>query len=290
VSAARNQVRVIDPEQDRRLRLVSETLARDGMPAALTDILAEGFVARLRRRVYAALDDVLGSGDDVEALAGWQGPPRSLVAALQRASYVREINGVFVMVDAVNEAPEYAKKRWQRQKPETYKRAVARCAKPNVANAKAGTVDDADDDWDFEAELQQEDDMQKEQPGLFGDAAVQPGEKHVGTPGFDEAKKCWHEAYLAVNKVSYPWNDRRWTRELVALLELAGDVHRLKRVFAVYLADRTPRYVGHQLGWLKHDFARFNVLAEQRGQHGGRGSGGSQAHTRSVLARVDELP
>ena len=63
-----NQVRVVDPEQDRRLHQIGETLIRDGYAAATADILAEGFVGRLRRRVYAALDDVIGSGDDLEAL------------------------------------------------------------------------------------------------------------------------------------------------------------------------------------------------------------------------------
>jgi hypothetical protein len=250
-----NQVRVVDPEQDRRLHLIGETLIRDGYPAVTADILAEGFVGRLRRRVYAALDDVIGSGDDLEALAGWKGPPRSLAAAMLRAGYVREINGVLVMVDAVNEAPEYVKKRWSRQKPLAYKQAVARCGKPNIANEQAGYTDDDGDDWDFEAEMKKESDMQ-EQIGLFGAEPDKPGEKHVATPGFTELKEFWHARYREVEGITYPWRSRDFA-ELKRIIDALHDVHRAKRAIDKFLACRERFYEGHELRKLTNDLARF---------------------------------
>src|SRR5512133_3666511 len=94
-----NQVRVVAPEQDARLRLIAETCIRSGLPESLADILAEGYVTRLRRRVYQAMKDEIGSGDDLEVLCGWNGPPRVLAVAMAKANYVRDIHGVYVMTD-----------------------------------------------------------------------------------------------------------------------------------------------------------------------------------------------
>lgn len=252
-----NQVRVLDPEQDRRLRFVAEAIASAGTPAAIADILAEGFVARLRRRVYAALDDAIGDGDDLEALAGWQGPSRSLAGALMRAGYVRDIGGVIVMVDAVNEAPEYVKKRWIRQKPEGYRRAVGRCGQPNVASEKAGYTDGADDPWDFDAEMKKESDMQN-QGWLFGVEPDTPGEKHVATPGFREFCDYWHERYQEVEGVRYPWGGRD-NREVKQLLDrLQHDLNRAKLAAECFLACREARYAGHELRWLNIELPRWS--------------------------------
>src|SRR5438128_2549870 len=112
-----SQVRVVSPERDSRMGIVRDAIARSGLPEPLpayAETLAEGYIARLRRRVYEALNDVIGTGDDLEALCGWRGAPRTLAVAMQRAGYVKDICGVLVMVDAVNEAPEYLKKRWMR--------------------------------------------------------------------------------------------------------------------------------------------------------------------------------
>ena len=252
-----NQVRVLDPEQDRRLHLVAEAIASAGIPAATADILAEGFVARLRRRVYAALDDVIGDGDDLEALAGWQGPSRSLAEPLMRAGYVRDIGGILVMVDAVNEAPEYVKKRWIRQKPAEYRRAVGRCGQPNVASEKAGYTDGEDDPWDYEAEMNKESDMQ-DQGWLFGVEPDTPGEKHVATPGFREFCDYWHKRYQEVEGVRYPWGGRD-NREVKQLLDrLQHDTSRAKLAAERFLACREARYAGHELRWLNIELPRWS--------------------------------
>jgi hypothetical protein len=153
--------------------------------------LAEGFIARLRRRVWASLDDLIGDGDDVEALCGWKGPPRYLSARVGlQAGYIRDIHGVYVMGDAVNEAPEYVKKRWQRANRPGYEEAVKRCGKPNVANQRM-TVPGDEDDYDYEGEMKKEADMHNTQGSLFGIEPDQPGEKHVAITGFTQFKEAY---------------------------------------------------------------------------------------------------
>jgi hypothetical protein len=278
VPRPRNQDRVVDPDRDERLRAISECVARSGYPAELSDILAEGFVARLRRRVYAALSDVIGTGDDLEALAGWKGSPRSLAAAMRRAGYVRDIQGVCVMVDAINEAPEYLKKRWQRSNRQSYDAAVKRGGQPNIVNRPYGVPGD-DDDYDYDAEALREDDMQN-QKGLFGDDnPTAEREKHVArNPGFSEASAAWAQLYEQAEGRKYTWRGR-CNRHVADILKLAGSVADFERIAAAYLADRSNFYAGHELRILARDFIRFQSLAEQH-----RRSAGRHAANRSGIA------
>ena len=269
-----NQVRVVAPEQDARLRQIAEACIRSGLPDGLADILAEGYVARLRRRVYQAMNDEIGSGDDVEALCGWQGPPRVLAKALERALYVRDINGVYVMTDAVNEAPEYLKKRWKRCDRAGYVAAVKRSARPNVVHQRG----DAGDGQEFVVPPE-EDDMQR-QDTLFGFEPEKQGEMHVASEqsGHKQIVEYWHQRYIEKETPSgYPWrkSDFKYVEWIIGAI---GDIHRVKRILDAYLANRSAFYRGHELRKL------YNNLAEFSGGTGADAAGrasalGSQAST-----------
>jgi hypothetical protein len=263
-----NQIRVVDPEQDRRLRMVADALLRSGVPDTYALILAEGHVARLRRRVYSALDDVIGSGDDLEALAGWQGPPRSLSAAMQRAGYVREVNGVLIMVDAVAEAPEYVKKRWQRQRRASYDAAVKRAAAPNIVHQRYGVPGD-DDDYDYEGEMSKETAWQ--QQGLFG-PDPQGAEQHATTPGHREVRDYWLQRYAAVFGRDYVFGGRD-AKAIATIIAAITDVHRVQRIIDAYFTERREFFAGHPTWKLAADINRYAALAGKPG----RGPGGNAA-------------
>lgn len=274
-----NQIRVVEPDGDARIRAIAEAVCRAGYPEAFAGILAEGFIARLRRQVWAALNDLIGDGDDVEALCGWKGPPRSLTVALERAGYVNDVQGVFVMGDAVNEAPEYVKKRWQRANRAGYDAAVARCGKPNVVNARLA-VAGIDDDYDYEGEMKKEADMHESQGSLFGVEPDQPGEKHVAITGFTQFKEAWHAAYHAAYGFAYPWRPRDF-KEIERIVAALADAADYPRIIRAYLACRERFYAGHELRKLYTDLAKFVAAAGQLGGSAGADSalraGGSAA-------------
>lgn len=266
-----NQVRVVAPEQDARLRLLAEACIRFGLPDSLADILAEGYVARLRRRVYQSLNDEIGSGDDVEALCGWGGPPRVLAKALQRGQYVREINGVYVMTDAVNEAPEYLKKRWKRCDKAGYVAAVKRSARPNVVH-QYSPYDGGDGP---ELLIQPEEDHMQRGQGegsteacpqetLFGYEPEQQGEVHVASDtgghkqiGHRQIVQYWHQRYIErENPSGYPWRKSDF-KYIQWILQAIGDIHRVKRILDAYLANRSAFYRGHELRKLYNNLAEF---------------------------------
>lgn len=268
-----NQVRVVAPEQDARLRHIAEACIRSGLPDGLADILAEGYVARLRRRIYQAMQDEIGSGDDVEALCGWGGPPRVLTKALERAKYVREINGVYVMTDAVNEAPEYLKKRWKRCDRAGYVAAVKRSAPPNVVHPRG----DAGEGQEFVVPPE-EDDMQQ-QLLLFSFEPEKPGEMHVTSEecGHRQIVQYWSQRYIEKeNPSGYPWrkSDFKYVEWIIGAIR---DIHRVKCILDAYLAKRTAFYRGHELRKLYKNLAEFSGAGADAA---GRSSAlGSQAST-----------
>jgi hypothetical protein len=262
-----NQIRVVDPDGDNRIKAIAQAVATAGYPESLAATLAEGFIARLRRRVYAALDDLIGDGDDVEALCGWKGPPRYLSAALLQAGYIRDIHGVYVMGDAVNEAPEYVKKRWQRANRPGYEEAVKRCGKPNVANQRM-TVPGDEDDYDYEGEMKKEADMHNTQGSLFGIEPDQPGEKHVAITGFTQFKEAYHAAYLAAYGHAYPWRPRDF-KEIERIVAALADANAYPRLIAAFLACRDKFYAGHELRKLYTDLAKFVASAGKVGSSAG---------------------
>jgi hypothetical protein len=282
-----NQIRVVEPENDRRLAVVAEALVNAGYPAAIAPVLAEGFVARLRRRVYAALDDVVGSGDDLEALAGWQGPPRSLSAAMVRAKYVRPLDGVLVMVDAVNEAPEYLKKRWQRQNRKGYDAAVRRCAEPNVAHQRVGVPGD-DDDYDYAAEERRERELwdMPDQTSLFGPEPSEPGAKYANQSEHQAVVHYWTEHYPAQHGgVKYPWRKRDF-RHVAEFIAAVPDAQRRRWIIDAYLRCPKPFFRGHEWRKLIDGLAEFAALAGQPAGGVGPARAGSQARTDAVVVRL----
>jgi hypothetical protein len=272
-----NQVRVVAPESDGRLKRIAEALIRSGLPDALSAVLAEGFVALLRRRVWTALDDVVGGADDVEALLGWQGPPRDLAYALQREGYVRDINGVLVAVDAVTEAPEYIKARWRRGNLAGYEAARGRATDPNIIHQReeAPTGTDREDTT---------------HPGtLFGVAADQPGEsadvrkpKKSTTPGFDEFKRYWHARYTEETGNRYPWQPADF-KHVERIVKAVRDARAAANVADAYFRCREPFYAGHSLGKLVSALPRF---VEAAGTDSDRGHSPLASQARTDAARL----
>jgi hypothetical protein len=283
-----NQVRVVEPENDRRLEVVSQALSNAGYDPILAPVLAEGFIARLRRRVYAALDDVVGTGDDLEVLAGWQAAPMSLASALLKAKYVREYDGVLCMVDAVNEAPEYIKKRWQRQNRKGYDAAVRRCGEPNVAHQRTGVPGD-DDDYDYVGELRREQEIwdMPEQSSLFGAEPAEAGEKYATKSEHQAVVHYWTERYPRFHAgVKYPWRPRDF-RHVAGFIDAVPDAKRREWVIDAYLACPKPYFRGHEWRKLIDNLAEFASLAGKPavGATGPTGTG-SQARTDAVVIRL----
>jgi hypothetical protein len=191
-----------------------------------------------------------------------------LSAALQRADYIRETQGVYVMGDAVNEAPEYVKKRWQRANRAGYDAAVRGAGSPTWSTQRHA-VEGTEDDYDYEAEMKKDADMQAEQGSLFGVEPDQPGEKHVATTGFVQFKEAYHEAYRSAYGHAYPWRPRDF-KEIERIVAAVADAHDYARIIAAYLADRSQFYAGHELRKLYADLAKFVAAA---GKHGGRAGG-----------------
>lgn len=272
----RNQLRQTAPERDTRLATISAACARAGVPDALCDVYAEGLVARLRRRVFEALSDVIGTGDDLEALAGWKGPPRLLAKAFELAGYCRDFGGVLVMVDAIPEAPEYVKKRWLRANRATYAEAVCRADKPNIVHADRPSPSQGP-----ESTPQVEDDIMATTESLFGELPEKHGEGANGQeeeakqPGYRQVADFWHAAYKRQYGREYPWRPQ-CRRMLKLTLDAIGEVEGAKRILATYLADRRGFYAGHELRKLYANLAEFTA---KRGAQPGGSAGrlGSQA-------------
>lgn len=262
---APNRDRVVSPDQDDRLKHVAQAIANAGLPAALADILAEGYIARLRRRVWEAMTDVVGTGDDVESLCSWKGPPRTLCAVFLRAGYLREIGGIMVCPDAVQEAPEYIKKRWHRHDRAGYVKAVKRCNTPNIVHHwhDAQTQEPEDEEWIEEmcSDL-----------NLFGEAG-EPRAKDATTPGFKEFSSHWHERFRAIEGITYPWRpaDNKFVQQIVTAVP--GYVE-CRNIIDAYLADRSSFFRGHELRKLFAHLAQFRAAAAQRmGKGNGQGAG-----------------
>jgi hypothetical protein len=270
-----NQDRVVAPEADARLRQIAEACARSGLPEAFCDILAEGYVFRLRRRAWAQLDDRVGTGDDVEALCGWKGPPRALAKALERAGYVQDQKGVLIAVDAIAEAPEYIKARWRRRDKASYDAAAERAAQqvPNVVHPR----------WP-----QPEEDTEDAMPPdtLFGPVPDVPGDNANGQSIHAKFSRRWAERYRAVEGRSYTWgrkSDERFIKWITDTLESWTEC---ERVIDAYLADRRPFFARHELRKLYANLADFRQRAKPRAG----ASSGSQADTATVTIRVGSVP
>lgn len=95
--------------------------------------LALGSLEMLWSATYESGDDVVGTCDDVEALAGWNGPAGILFAALRdaglpdRAGFIEEHPdrpGLYRVHDLWDHAPDYVRKRRQRETERRTKGAV----------------------------------------------------------------------------------------------------------------------------------------------------------------------
>jgi hypothetical protein len=60
-------------------------------------------------------DPVIGTTDDVEAAAEWPGDPGQFVAALARLGWIDEVDGAWEIHDYWDHAPDYVRKRRQRE-------------------------------------------------------------------------------------------------------------------------------------------------------------------------------
>lgn len=270
-----NQDRAVAPEQDARLREIAAVLSRSGLPAELCDILAEGYIFRLRRRAWSQLSDQMGTGDDVESLLGWKGPPRVLSKALERAGYLKDAKGVLLATDAVPEAPEYIKARWRRHSKADYDAAAARASEqPNTVNPVKPPRPPLPE-W--------EDDMPQET--LFGSMPDEP-EKHChATPGHRELVTYWAERYLAAERRHYVWRKSDF-RFIQLILNESDSLAAAKRAADGFLAERTPFYAGHLLRQLYADINKF--IGWRKPQAGS--SSPSQARTGAVTVRLGGVP
>jgi hypothetical protein len=250
---ATGQARAIHPHQDERIQKLGQALAQCGIPAALSEIVAEGYVSRLRRWVYEQMDDCVGTRDDLELMLGWNGPPRHLAIALEKFHYIKEVNGVLVAVDAVNEAPQYVAQRWRRWHKKGWVKAMERANNPNVVNNKI------DEQLEAQHEDREREAAVEVDHTLFGPVEqITEGKTHgAGIPGHRELVAYWHERYPSTPEgLAYPWRKRDF-KIVGDILAAVGDIHRCKDIFDRYLKCRQPFFAGHDLSKLLGQLPQF---------------------------------
>lgn len=274
-----NQDRVVAPQMDTRLAHVKAACVRCGFPPNLCDIIAEGYVFRLRRIAWSNLDDVIGNGDDVERAVGWQGPPRVLAKALENAGYLVDAKGIYLAVEAISEAPEYIKARWRRHSKAAYDAAAARAVSPNVLHPRPVELEPEHTEWEEE---------HMPPDTLFGpmpDAPKESGNAAPPTPQSPHAKfsKYFDDAYRRVYGRGYLWGRKSDEAFIKWIIGAADSITECFAIIDAFLAERSPFYQGHALRKLYADLDRFRAGKSQRGI--GRNPGKSQADTGSVIAR-----
>jgi hypothetical protein len=230
------------PGRDERLRKVAAAVALAGVEPELIYVVAEGVIARLRRRVFERLDDRMGDTADLIALSGWTKPPDGLIAALEAGEYIDEEAGAWFMIDAVNEAPEYVRKRWRRYSRPSYDAAMKRADNHNVLFPV----------WE------QDDQPETAMPYVKPPAKPRrtSGEKH-GSADYNAFRTHWEALYRErVNPAGYVWNfgaDGRIIHELLNAVGLDG----LKGAAKRFVESRDPWYAGHELWKLRRHINRF---------------------------------
>lgn len=269
-----NQDRVVAPELDTRLQSIAQACVRSGFPPNLCDTLAEGYVFRLRRRCWSNLTDSVGTGDDVERMVGWQGPPRVLSHALENAGYLRDVKGVYLAVDCVAEAPEYIKARWRRHNKAAYDDAAARATAPNVLHPRPVERDQMQSEWEEDA---------MPQDTLFGMIPDVPEEKGRALTPHAKFSKYFDDAYRKVYPRGYLWGRKADERRIKQLLEILDSLTECYAVIDAFFADRCAFNDGHPLWKLCSGIDKYRA-AKPRGAVV-RNPGKSQADTSAVIAR-----
>lgn len=77
--------------------------------------IARGHLELMWDSAYEAGDEVVGDSVDVELAADWKGAPGSLAAAMTKAGFLDETEGVYSIHDFWHHAPAYVRKRRTRE-------------------------------------------------------------------------------------------------------------------------------------------------------------------------------
>lgn len=80
-----------------------------------SDALAYGHLGIIWDACYEAGDDNVGSAEDLEYLARWQGEAGKLSSALVESGFIDEDNGTHRVHDLYDHAPDYVQKRMERE-------------------------------------------------------------------------------------------------------------------------------------------------------------------------------
>jgi hypothetical protein len=130
--------------QHRKFLSLSERL--DELFPGFGVLLARGALELLWEPAYEAGDDVVGFSADVERRAHWKGPAGELTAALEAAGgpgfpgFIEphpELDGIYVIHDLFDHAPEYVVKRWEKERKRKDRAEALRSARAE-AGRKGG--------------------------------------------------------------------------------------------------------------------------------------------------------
>jgi hypothetical protein len=257
---------------------VAIAVADCGFSSQLAELIALGIVAKLHQRVWDRLDACLGTGDDVETLAGWKGKRGVLVSSLVAAGFLEWENGVLVAVRALQLAPEGVRKSWRRRAVASYQGLVARTPASQRLPTNLVAEEKVVDVLGFEGSLD------VVELDLFGNPAKEPeprkGKRNArdttagdGQPGHRAFVEWWDRRFTEEHGIKYPWQKRDFDH-ITRLLTLAGGYDQLCEWAERYFTCKENYFTGHPLAKLIGDVTRFAVSTG-----GAKREHGSQAGT-----------
>lgn len=101
-------------EWEPRVEAFTKSLENYGVPPQWSRGVALGMLDAIRRECWARCTDVAGSAEDIEATVGWTGVPCVIANLLVKAGILAPQGILFYMPTALTDAPQWARKRWQR--------------------------------------------------------------------------------------------------------------------------------------------------------------------------------
>jgi hypothetical protein len=265
-----------DPDTDPRLRKLVLSLMNTNLPPEYIPVLAIGYVMRLVKRVWAQLDDTLGSSDEVEKLAGWSGTPGFLTRSMLDAGYLMDFGGVFVCVEARSLCPEWMKRRWDKLMPGTAASATRRLLARQSAESSQRVTEEIQArrspvTGKLNSTAVDAADLTRPQPGLFGtllpnqvafasrreDSRDEQPSTENTIAGHRQLVDYWCEQWHKHYGDEYPFGHAD-ARHIKNLLQRCRGMQRAQYCVRRYFETREPFFRGHPLSKLVSQLPRFS--------------------------------
>lgn len=256
-------------EFDTQVAALAASLVRHGYDSSVSEAFAVLSVTRLMRWCWSYLTDVIGDGEQVDAIADLvKMPPGALPRILVKHGLLRVYKGHFYMPMAYRERSASLGRRWKKENKDVYfaarERASRSYALPLVdlerskPHAPAREVIEAGKTDIFGEKIVVDTDALKPKKKRKSNARRS---SPTATPGHKELTEYWVAQWsLCHSGAKYPYRVLDATI-IKKILQATSSVQHAKQVLDAYLAEPGRYYLGKGLKKCWGDIARFIAAA-----------------------------